>query len=587
MYPMLSKSLKSLFSVGAFIALNSHCFGQCTLNVNLGPDTTICGSGPLILDAGTGFDSYSWSTFPPQTQQTLNVSSSGTFSVITSAVGPNQVINGDFSSGGTGFTTNYTLGAGGTWGLLSTAGSYAITTSPSLAHNNFPVCGDHTTGSGNMLVVNGATTLNQNIWCQTIVVTPQTDYKFSTWVQNYFSNNPALLSFTINGVALGNNFSPSSSGCPWQNFSTTWNSGNSTSAQICITNQNTAGGGNDFALDDISFNPICAYTDTIDVVISPIPLVSLTLPLTVCASEPPIPLISGSPSGGTYSGAGILNDTLNPAIAGVGIHIISYSYINSFGCGDTVQKVITVLQKPQLSFDPIGDICLNDENISLNQATPSGGDYTINGNLATEIDPEDIGEGSHILSYSFTNSNGCTDSIVQNIHIYEPPIVQLNTIDPLCLEDSPLPLNMGTPMGGYYTINGINRSSINPSLEGEGMHEVVYSFADTNSCADSTSVLVLIEACESVLSIPNIFTPNGDRVNDLFTIKGENIAQYSLKVYNRWGQTVFESNEISNIWDGTYNGNPVSDGVYMYVVRYSNKHRSYPEKKGFVTISKS
>ena len=240
---------------------------QAGATINLGNDTSFCSGQSITLDATTGFDHYLWND--NSTNQTLTASTAGTFWVEASTLGTNLVSNGDFTLGNTGFGTDYTVGTGGTWGPISNPGTYLVTTNANLAHNNFSSCTDHTTGTGNMMVVNGASIANQNVWCQTIAVTANTDYEFSTWIQNYDLPNPAQLSFFINGLQIGATFSPTTAGCPWQNFFELWNSGVATSAQICIVNQSLAGGGNDFAIDDISFSPLCTATDTIIITINP------------------------------------------------------------------------------------------------------------------------------------------------------------------------------------------------------------------------------------------------------------------------------------------------------------------------------
>lgn len=232
-----------------------------SLPLDLGPDTSFCPGQSLVLDASAGFDHYLWND--NSTNQTLTATTAGTYWVEASTAGTNLVANGDFSGGDTGFSTDYTLGTGGAWGPISNPGTYLITTSANLAHNNFSNCTDHTTGTGNMMVINGADVANQNVWCQTINVSANTDYEFSTWIQNYDLPNPAQLSFFINGVQIGADFSPTTAGCTWQNFFELWNSGAATTAQICIVNQSLAGGGNDFALDDISFTSLCTVSDTI------------------------------------------------------------------------------------------------------------------------------------------------------------------------------------------------------------------------------------------------------------------------------------------------------------------------------------
>lgn len=253
---------------GLLILPQSHVEAQ-DCSFDLGPDTVLCSGDNILLAGPSGALSIEWQN--GWAVQYLTADTSGTYwcTATLPVLGQDVVANGAFSSGNAAFTTDLALGAGGTWGLLSLEGTYGITTDPSLLHSNFPSCGDHTSGTGNMLLVNGSATPDASIWCQTIAVQPNTTYAFSAWLMSASPESPAILDFTVNGVALGDPLLASSTTCQWEEFFAIWESGPSTSASICITNQNLAGSGNDFALDDISFNALCSYTDSIVIDILP------------------------------------------------------------------------------------------------------------------------------------------------------------------------------------------------------------------------------------------------------------------------------------------------------------------------------
>lgn len=71
---------------------------------------------------------------------------------------------------------------------------------------------------------------------------------------------------------------------------------------------------------------------------------------------------------------------------------------------------------------------------------------------------------------------------------------------------------------------------------------------------------------EMALYVPNTFTPNDDGLNDTFGIAGEAISEFRIQVFNRWGQLVFESKNANERWDGTYAGQKVPQGVYIYKI---------------------
>jgi len=176
------------------------------------------------------------------------------------SIGANLVSNGSFESGNTDFSSAYGYNPGN----LVPEAKYDVISNPKADHSSFSACGDRTSGTGKMMVINGAPTANVNVWCSTVATTTNSDYIFSTYVTSVHPTSPAVLQFSINGVNLGSTFTASSTTCTWTQFCQTWNSGASTSANICIVNQNTAATGNDFALDDIKMGVVAPlYVDLI------------------------------------------------------------------------------------------------------------------------------------------------------------------------------------------------------------------------------------------------------------------------------------------------------------------------------------
>lgn len=89
---------------------------------------------------------------------------------------------------------------------------------------------------------------------------------------------------------------------------------------------------------------------------------------------------------------------------------------------------------------------------------------------------------------------------------------------------------------------------------------------------------------ENQLIIPNVFTPNGDGDNDLYFVTAKNITDYSIVIVNRWGETMFESNDIAEPWDGTTNGVRCNDGTYFYLLRGQSAAGEIV-KQGHITVA--
>lgn len=100
------------------------------------------------------------------------------------------------------------------------------------------------------------------------------------------------------------------------------------------------------------------------------------------------------------------------------------------------------------------------------------------------------------------------------------------------------------------------------------------------------SVSNTAEAIKSTTTyLPNAFSPDGDGINDDFGFIGENVENYALKIYNRWGELLFQTNDIPKKWDGTYKGEIVAEGVYVYTLN-ANESLSGKNinKTGTVTV---
>ena len=159
------------------------------------------------------------------------------------------IINGDFSAGNTGFMSEYVYAPGGN----GTEGEFTVRSDPQNWNQAFAPMPDHTSGDGQMLVVNGATAGNPYVWQQTVGVLPATEYSFSAWVASAYPDGPADLIVQINGSTLGSSFTLPMLPGSWENFARVWSSAGNTTAELRIVNTNLSVFPNDFYIDDIAF----------------------------------------------------------------------------------------------------------------------------------------------------------------------------------------------------------------------------------------------------------------------------------------------------------------------------------------------
>jgi len=86
------------------------------------------------------------------------------------------------------------------------------------------------------------------------------------------------------------------------------------------------------------------------------------------------------------------------------------------------------------------------------------------------------------------------------------------------------------------------------------------------------------------LYVPNTFTPNGDGINDTFGVAGEAVKDFNIQVYNRWGEKIFESENANVRWDGTFKGENVPIGAYVYKITAQGATGKKVNKEGNLNV---
>jgi gliding motility-associated-like protein len=495
----------------------------CTISAEAGDDQAICAPGGLVqLNGSVSGDvlTYSWSptsglTNPNSLQTQAFVTQTTTYTLTAGAFDPtnNLIVNPDFEQGDVGFTSDYTNSPA----TIFLPGTYAIVTSPDLLYNQFPQCDDHTTGQGNMMLVNGSTSPGDDIWCQTITVSPNTDYVFSAWVGTVTPLAFANLQFTINGIGLGTPFMAPPTPCEWTEFYEVWDSGNNTTAEICITNLNTANIGNDFALDDIFFGPVCEVTDevtiTVEEVIAQVPP-SVILP---CNASTLVLDGSGSTSGPnisyqwTTNGGNIVSgeNTQTPEVDAPGNYTLTVSFDDgSLVC--TAMANVLVIPDPATPFANAvapQQLDCNNPTVQVAAAGSTQGPTisyqwtTPNGNILGDPNQFTINVNQPGV-YELTvidQSTGCATETQVNVS-QDPNVPLAAAVDSLaitCLQDTLQLDGTGSSQNGPYsylwlTLDGnivADTQSLSPLVADTGTYTLVVLDTLLN-CADSVSVSV-------------------------------------------------------------------------------------------------
>lgn len=211
--------------------------------------------------------------------------------------------------------------------------------------------------------------------------------------------------------------------------------------------------------------------------------------------------------------------------------------------------------------------------------------------------------GIYDVSLELTTTNGCIfDTTYQSyVEVFALPDASLYSVNNPASMFEPEIQYMNNSTGDQLTYswtfeNGIPASSTNEEVlvafpEGEpGEYQVTLTVVDANGCTDSDEETAVVNN-DLILYAPNAFTPDGDNHNETWRvyIEGINYYDFNLRIFNRWGEPVWESNNAEAAWDGTYKatGEKAPDGVYVWQI---NCRDAVTDKKytfnGHITLIK-
>jgi gliding motility-associated-like protein len=304
------------------------------------------------------------------------------------------------------------------------------------------------------------------------------------------------------------------------------------------------------------------------------------------------PIITTPQSAAICQGDSILLGGVYQTLAGVYADTLT----GSLGCDSIVVTTLSI--NPPLSATPnaVAPICLGDV-LSLT-ATPSG-----NGTITWYIDAaglNPIGTGSPF-------SPAITSTGVYTYYVNEAGICA-SALTPVTVVVGGVFASIGaTPSTGFSPLNvtfsngsttGLpitytwnfgdgtaNSNQFNPNHTYTSVGDYTATLIVTDGiCYDTTTILIEVRGQSSIL-IPNVFTPNKDGSNDVFTVAGTNLASVEGVIFNRWGQQLFSWNGVKGYWDGrTIAGEECPDGTYFYIIKAKGNDGAEYAKNGAFSL---
>lgn len=187
------------------------------------------------------------------------------------------------------------------------------------------------------------------------------------------------------------------------------------------------------------------------------------------------------------------------------------------------------------------------------------------------------------VSLKATTANGCTATMDRKeyIEVYPVPVsyfsMNASELD-MIAPDLTISGGVVNTDSVWYYLNGdtLLGPNHNVTFEDTGYYQILQVVENQFGCMDSLERYIKVNPGYRIY-IPNSFSPNNDGTNDFFTVYGEEISNFEIVIFNRWGQQIYRSYDLENGWDGTtaLSENKVSQGVYLYIVKAT-------DDKGFV-----
>ncbi|MDG1428571.1 MAG: gliding motility-associated C-terminal domain-containing protein, partial [Crocinitomicaceae bacterium] len=311
-------------------------------------------------------------------------------------------------------------------------------------------------------------------------------------------------------------------------------------------------------------------------------------------------LLSFANSGGTLSGQGInLAGEFDPSI-GVGVYTINHAFGGLCPSQDSI--IISVFDLPEINFttdtligcSPLTVTFVNN-NIQNGQtflwSFGDGGQSNQGGAVQYDY----TNSGTYDVSLEITSPEGCSNANTLNALIDVLPSPEAYFQYTQILSDSGSVIEFTDLSNGangwiWDFGNGEVSNLSEPIVLFEPGYNASVGLTVTsiNGCNDTyTSLIQTLD--QFLLYVPNSFTPNGDGKNDVFTpkVRGADPGDYIFRIYNRWGEQVFETNQIGEGWDGSFNeaASDVQSGMYVWIIIMKrNENASKIQRSGHVNL---
>ena len=321
---------------------------------------------------------------------------------------------------------------------------------------------------------------------------------------------------------------------------------------------------------------------------------------TVICQEENIQLFASGGSNYTWlPQAGLSNPNISNPIASpdsTTLYIVQIE--NTIGCSRTEKVLVKVNEKPDINNLTItSSICGNDDGIiSVSTSGNNPLQYSIGSGFQMGNSFSNLSTGNYTIS--ILDNNTCTFDTT----IFVPETNPVNSFftsnpqsgtEPLFVDLS----NLSTNSNNYIwsvdnTIFSFDLNT-NYTFNNSGNYTVsLIAFNSIPQCAETFSLQIVVYD-SLMFQIPNVFTPNNDGINDIFSISVDGAKEVNISILNRWGNTIqtYSNKTITNpstlvIWNGEFKGTSVTDGVYFYIIEFTDLQGKTYNCQGYIHVEK-
>ncbi len=295
------------------------------------------------------------------------------------------------------------------------------------------------------------------------------------------------------------------------------------------------------------------------------------------------------------------SSNLNYKYNNFGSYLIKYKVVSGQGCSDSIEKPVILYENPMVEILK-DSACLNDP-ITINVNSLTNGQITqwnwnfSDGQLSSNTPPFNLNflnSGYYNVSLNVKDNNNCESNFnLNNVYqIYDLPnakfnVSQLNSsANEFNLKFLPLELSnnyqylWNLPNGESYNVDSATKT-FTENLKGKLKLQVT----DANGCVNFDEKDINFYSLGFNFFMPNAFSPNEDNFNSiLMPILNVDVLDYNFKVINRWGEIVYETNNLNNGWDGSYRNDTVMEGNYTYLISFKYLDGKTYHFRGVITL---